>query len=165
MERKLAHVEKIIDIQLIPNADAIEVASILGWKVVIRKNEFKIGDLCVFCEVDSILPSAPWSEFLRDKKNPDKQIRLKTVRLRKQLSQGICFPLSILNNWNINDTDLQEGTDVTESLGVVKYEPYIPAQLAGKVKGNFPTHLCHKTDQIRIQSEPKLIDEIKGKQC
>lgn len=94
--RKLVSIQVIKSISPIPDADAIEVAEVLGYKVVVKKGEFKIGDKCVFFEVDSILPVTPWSEFLKDKNAPDKPIRLKTVKLRKQVSQGLALPLSIL---------------------------------------------------------------------
>ena len=152
--RKLASIQRIDALDPIPNADKIEVASILGYKAVVKKGEFNVGDKVVYCECDSILPFMPWSEFLRDKNRPDKPIRIKTVKLRGQISQGVVFPLSILPAG-----EYQEGLDVTESLGVTKYEPYIPAQLAGVMKGNFPSFIP-KTDCERIQSYPRLFDEL-----
>ena len=153
MERKLASIQIVHDVQPIPNADAIEVASILGWKVVVKKSEFHVGDKCVYCEVDSILPERPEFEFLRSR-----NFRIKTVRLRKQLSQGIAFPLSVLP-----EGDYEAGHDVTELLGVTKYEPPIPIQLSGIVKGAFPARVP-KTDEIRVQSAPEVIAEITGKE-
>lgn len=92
--RKLAHVEKIIDIQPIPNADKIEVATVLGWKVVIKKDEFKVGDKCIYVEIDSVLPEIEDFEFLRTKK-----FRIKSQKIRGQLSQGLILPIEILNNF------------------------------------------------------------------
>ncbi len=152
MERQLASIQKVYNIRPIEGADKIVVCNILGWNVVIRKDEFKDGDLVVYCEVDSILPQKPEFEFLKDR-----GYRIKTIKLKKQISQGICFPLSVLPNGAYN-----EGDDVTELLGVTKYEIPIPAQLQGKVKGYFPGFI-RKTDEIRIQSYPKLIDEMQGK--
>jgi RNA ligase (TIGR02306 family) len=91
--RKLASVQRIIDIQPIENADSIEVATILGWKVVVKRGEFEVGDLCIYCEIDSIMPDKPEFEFLRDKK-----FRIKTIKLKGQISSGIAFPLTILNS-------------------------------------------------------------------
>lgn len=106
--RALAHVELITDIQPIPNADKIEVATILGWKVVIaKKDNFKIGDKVVYIEIDSKVPEKPEFEFLRDR-----HFKVKTVRLRGQYSQGLIMPMSILNN------DYDVGTDVTNELGI-----------------------------------------------
>jgi RNA ligase (TIGR02306 family) len=149
-ERSLATIQKIDKLELIPNADTIEKATILGWELVVKKGEFKVGDLCVYCEIDSILPEKPEFEFLRDRK-----FRIKTIKLRGQISQGIAFPLSILPP---GDYPLQ--TDVTELLDIKKYEVPIPAHLAGYAKGNFPSFL-RKTDEVRIQSYPGLLDEYK----
>lgn len=152
MERKLASIQKVLDVQPIPGADAIECLTVLGWKVVSKKGEFKVGDLVVYFEVDSILKESPEVEFLR-KSN----FRIKTIKLRGQVSQGLCLPLSIL----VGESELPhephaEGDDVTALLDVVKYEPYVPAQLAGIVKGNFPEFL-HKTDETRIQAVPEIL--------
>jgi len=148
-ERKLASVVKIVDIQPIVGADAIVVASVKGWKVVVKKDEYKVGDLAVYYEIDSFLPIRPQFEFLR--KSSYKRMvssegfRLKTIKLRGQLSQGLLTPIpdGIL--------DPKEGDDLTEALDIVKYEPPIPAQLAGKIKGTFPSFIP-KTDEIRIQN-------------
>ena len=91
-ERALAHVEQIVDIQPIPNADRIEVATVLGWKVVIAKHdEFKVGDKVIYIEIDSKLPEREEFEFMRDRK-----FRVRTIRLRGQYSQGLIMPMSLL---------------------------------------------------------------------
>lgn len=159
MDRKLATIERIREIGPILGADAIEVASVKGWKSVVKKNSFVPNSLCVFAEVDSLLPVAPWSDFLKDKNNPTKPIRLRTVRLKGQISQGVCFPLSILPiEKQINPT---EGEDVSECLGITKYEAPVPAEIAGEVKGNFPSFIP-KTDTQRIQSYPLVLGELQG---
>ena len=160
MERKLAHIEKIKAIEDIVGADKIQVAKVLGWKVVVRKNEFKPGDSCVFFEIDSILKRDTWNEFLF--KHPeDTNYRLKTCRMRGSLSQGLVLPISSFTNTPL--TDLTEGTDVTEILGVVRYEPAMSASLAGDVKGSFPPYIP-KTDEYRLQSAPGLLQEFKDKE-
>lgn len=161
--RKLATVRKIDAINPIPNADAIEVATVGGWKVVVKKNEFNVGDMAVYCEIDSWMPTeiAP---FLSKGKEPNefegvKGERLRTVKLRGQLSQGMLLNMSIVEKIIGNPMrKFQEGEDVTESLGIVKWEMPIPTQLAGLVKGNFPTSIP-KTDQERVQN---LVEEIKN---
>ena len=157
MERKLATVRKISNIQPIEGADKIELATIDGWKVVVAKEvNHKVGDLIVYCEVDSFLPIREEFEFLRKtsfKKMGDQEgFRLKTIRLRGQVSQGLILPIVVLNppDANINVTPF-EGLDVTEMLDIVKYEPPIPASLAGKVKGLFPSFI-RKTDEERVQN-------------
>lgn len=170
--RKLASIQKIKSITSIPNADSIEVAEILGWKVVIKKGIFKPNDLVVYCEIDSLLPERPEFEFLRKDK-----FRIRTIRLRGQISQGICFPLDILpleTRWHIDEMEKAriygiygangcEGLDVTNILGIEKYEPPIPAELSGKVKGGFPSFLI-KTDEHRIQTLPNIPLKYGGKE-
>ena len=168
--RKLASIQKIIDIQPIENADRIEVATVLGWKVVVLKDEFKIGDMIVFCEIDSLLPHADWSDFLWKKGDMGKMTyRLKTVRMRKQISQGLILPLTVLNGKIYPNDDrlhqeyeFTESKDVTALLGIKKYIPDIPADMKALIKGVFPS-CTPKTDEMRIQSVPKIIDEIKDK--
>lgn len=161
MERKLASVVKVLDIKPIPGADAIEVATVKGWNVVVKKNEYKVGDLAIYYEIDSYLPIKPEFEFLRKssyKKMADgtEGFRLKTVKLRGQISSGLLTPLTF---------EAVEGEDVTERLGVIKYEPPIPAQLAGLVKGLFPTWIP-KTDEVRIQNYEKDVGiDIRGEKA
>ena len=107
--RKLASIQKIKSLEPIAGADAIEKATVLGWQLVVKKGEFNIGDLCVYCEIDSLLPDRPEFEFLKPR-----GMRIRTVRLRGQISQGICFPLNVLPE----GFDIQENTDVTETLGI-----------------------------------------------
>jgi len=148
-DRKLASVVKIVDIQPIVGADAIMVAKVKGWNVVVKKGEFNVGDLAVYYEIDSFLPVRPQFEFLR--KSSFKRMgtaegyRLRTIKLRNVLSQGLLTPIPD------GIVDPKEGDDLTEALDIVKYEPPIPAQLAGKIKGTFPSFIP-KTDEIRIQN-------------
>lgn len=152
--RKLVSIQLIRDIQPIPDAEAIEVAKILGWSVVIKKGEFKVGDKVVYAEIDSVLPDRPEFDFLRERK-----FRIKTVRLRGQISQGICFPLSVLP-----EGEYEVEQDVTDVLGVIKYEPPIPACLEGEVKGMFPSFMP-KTDETRIQILQNELTQLKGHKC
>jgi RNA ligase (TIGR02306 family) len=166
MERKLATVRIITDIKPIEGADMIELATVGGWNVVVAKNVgHKIGDKVVYCEIDSFLPIREEFEFLRKssyKKMDDQEgFRLKTIRLRGQLSQGLILPISVVPIAQFaTGHDLPEGLDVTEMLGIVKYEPPIPAELSGKVKGGFPSFL-RKTDEERIQNLVKEYEEYK----
>lgn len=160
MERKLASIQIIRDIQPIEGADAIELAIVNNWKVVVAKNVgHKIGDSIVYCEIDSFLPIEPEFEFLRKssfKKMGDQEgFRLKTIKLRGQVSQGLILPMSIFGDFGWT---AYEGLDVTERLGIQKFEPPVPAQLAGKVKGYFPSFL-RKTDEERVQNLTKEYDE------
>lgn len=186
MERKLASIQRIGNILPIEGADAIEIVTVNSWKVVSKKGEFNEGDLCVYFEIDSFLPVREEFEFLRKssyKKMGDVEgFRLKTIKLRGQVSQGLCLPLNILEGpdefvigvskqpWGdqlqIGPYDdafvIEEGADVTEYLGVLKYEPPVPAELAGKVKGLFPGFI-RKTDEERIQNMTKEYDSMLDK--
>jgi RNA ligase (TIGR02306 family) len=153
--RKLASIQKIKALEPIPGADAIEKATVLGWQLVVKKGEFQVGDPCVYCEIDSLMPERPEFEFLKPR-----GMRIRTVRLRGQVSQGICFPLSILPP----GAEAVDGMDVTELLGITKYEPPMPANLAGKVKGGFPGFLP-KTDETRVQVLQEVLDEFRGTRC
>lgn len=160
--RKLASIRKIDAINAIDSADAIEVATVGGWKVVVKKNEFAVGDLAVYFEIDSWIPHE-LAPFLSKGKEPRefegiKGERLRTVKLRGQLSQGLLLPLEPTCANIVSE--LFEGLDVTEPLNIKKWEMQVPAQLAGQVKGNFPTKIP-KTDQERIQN---LTKEIKAAQ-
>ena len=166
MERKLATIRKITDIRPIEGADKIEIATVGGWNVVVAKDvEHKVGNSVVYCEIDSFLPIKEEFEFLRKssyKKMGDQEgFRLKTIRLRGQLSQGLILPISVVPITQFaTGHDLPEGLDVTEMLGIVKYEPPIPAELSGKVKGQFPSFL-RKTDEERVQNLVKEYEEYK----
>lgn len=154
--RKLASVQEVIGIESIPGRDRVVLAKVLGWQSVVRKGEFKVGDRVVFVEPDAILPFAEWSEFLRDKKRPEKPIRIRTLKLCGVLSQGVIFPLSILNG------DRCVGTDVTEHLGIKKWEPYVEpfCKIKGEILRPFPRSIP-KTDETRIQSVPDLLQRHK----
>lgn len=153
--RQLASIQKIKKLDLIPDADAIEKATVLGWQLVVKKGEFAAGDYCVYVEIDSLLPDIPEFEFMKPR-----GMRVRTVRLRGQVSQGICFLTSILPA----AVPVQEGLDVTELLGIKKYEPPVPACLAGIMRGDFPSFIP-KTDETRVQVLQPLLDEMKEKQC
>lgn len=113
MSRKLASIKTISELHPIPERDRIELAIVDGWQVIVQKGEYQIGSKTIFVEIDSILPEKPEFEFLRSKK-----FRIKTMKMRGTLSQGICFPLSLLpqdREYNLED-------DVTEILGIKKFE-------------------------------------------
>ena len=147
--RKLATIRKIDAIQPIQDADAIECATVGGWHVVVKKNEFQIGQLAIYFEIDSWIPE-PIAPFLcKDKREYGGVVgaRLRTVKLRGQISQGLLLPLE-----NIQlDAPVQEGDDLSDVLGIQKYEAPIPAQLSGVMRGTFPSSIP-KTDQERIQN-------------
>ncbi len=184
MERKLASIQKIVDLQPIEGADKIEVATVLGWHIVVSKSEnHKVGDLICYIEVDSQCPETPMFEFLKDRK-----YRVRTIKLRKQVSQGLVIPLSAMPKGNYI-----EGQDVTKLLGITKYDPQAEAEaklmeeemrknknpihkflmkykwyrkLYNKFKkpkkGGFPSWIS-KTDETRIQSLSREFYDIVSK--
>ena len=162
--RKLASIQTVNAVEPIPNADAIEKIRVLGWWVVSKKGEHKPGDKLVYCEIDSLLPERPEFEFLRPSSFKPAHddlpagFRIKTVKLRGQVSQGICFPLAILPP----GAPTEEGADVTELLGVRKWEPPLPVGMGGKVKGGFPGFLP-KTDETRVQVLEPVLERNRGK--
>lgn len=169
MNRKLASIQRIKNLEIIANSDTLERATVLGWEVVVKRGTFKVRDLVVYVEIDSFLPTDNLDfEFLRKScyrkfTTGEEGFRIKTVRLRGQISQGICFPLTILSlfdDWDFPGI-LIEGRDITDILRIKKYEPPIPAHLAGEVKGQFPAFIS-KTDEIRIQATVNVLERHQG---
>lgn len=172
--RKLASIQQINDIQPIEGKDRIVLATVEGWKVIVTK-DFNIGDKVVYIEIDSVLPEKPEFEFLRSK-----NFRIKTMKMGGAISQGICFPLSILPE---KYRDCEIGEDVTSVIGVTQYEPTMDKEPAVKDKkskkypaflmrfawfrklvlpkprkGGFPSFIS-KTDEERIQNMPWIIND------
>lgn len=182
--RKLASIQRITALDPIPGKDRIVRATVLGWSVIVQKADFKVGDLCVFIEPDSVLPEIPEFEFLRSK-----NFRIKTMKMAGVLSQGICFPTSILtfkDDLSPYTMEWTEGEDVTKILNIHQYEPemdddkYVANQpgekkpknplmrfkfyrkiynyFHPKTKGSFPDFL-EKTDETRIQTAPWMLED------
>jgi RNA ligase (TIGR02306 family) len=157
--RKLASVQIIKDIVDHTNSDNLALAIVLGWQVVVKRNEFKSGEKIVYFEIDSLLPEKPWSEFMKSCK-----YKVKTIKLRGEISQGLIMPLSILED---DETKYDEGHNLTTHLGINKYK--IDSDEPLTIKGNkikiktFPSHIIEKTDEPRIQSEPKFLKIFEGK--
>lgn len=160
IERKLATIRQISDARdiVFTNADGnpetaenIVAVQIDGWHCVAKRGEFEKGSLCVYFEIDSLLDSDnPDFAFMEKSK-----WRVKTIRLKGQLSQGLAMPLNILNECGV---DLFMGQDVSDLLKITKYEAPIPDNLRGKVKGSFPGFLI-KTDEERIQNIPEILTQ------
>lgn len=160
-ERVMARVVTIDNVEKHPNADALDICTVGGWNIVTKIGEYKTGDLAVMCEIDSWVPHE-LAPFLSKGKEPReykgvKGERLKTAKLRGVVSQGLLLPMSALNieqDGVVYESLVDEGCDVSEVLGIVKWEPEIPAQLAGQVRGNFPSQIP-KTNQERVQNIKK----------
>lgn len=174
--RQLATIRTVASTRPIQGADRIEVAQVDGWECVVKKGEFEVGQHIVYVEVDSVMPERPEFEFLRDRK-----FRVRTIKLCGQVSQGLVLPLDILPAGNY-----KLGDDVTELLGVAKYDPqaqqeallltkqpktpanpiakflmrfkwYRKLFMKPKRKGGFPDWIV-KTDETRIQNLTTLFD-------
>lgn len=154
--RKMASIKTIKNVQPISDANAIELATIDGWQSVIRKDQFRVGDRVIFIEPDALLPNTPEFEFMRLKK-----FRVKTCRLRGALSQGICMDPSILPE---GLGPYEEDFDVSEILGIKKYEPPIPIHLRGRVRCPIYRLAVPKTDETRVQNIPDVLERHTGKQ-
>ena len=162
-ERVMARVVRIDAINPIEGADQIEVAQIGGWKVVVKKGEYNVNSMAVYCEIDSFTPHsvAPFltkpGQFPKVYNEVEGQ-RLRTIKLRGQISQGLLLPMSIRGSDGLVVGALfTEGDDVTEFLGVQKWEP--PAEFrAANAKGSFP-HFIPKTDQERIQNLSRSLEK------
>lgn len=178
---KLASVQRIVNITKIEGADMIETATVLGWQVVVKKNEFNIGDKVCYIQIDTVVPDKPEFEFLRDR-----SFRVRTIKLRKQVSQGLIIPLPA-GKW-------KEGDDLTDVIGVKKYEkldnnpqlekPKVPKVwykkwiylfkynflypnfpfFKHKSRSPFPTNLVSITDEERIQNIPNVLKSHNGKE-
>ncbi len=178
--RKLASIAKINKLEPIPNADQILKATIKGWECVVSKSEgFQEGDKVIFIEVDSVLPPRPEFSFMANR-----DYRVKIIRLRKQISQGLVLPMDYLKE------DFPEGTDVTHLLGITKFDPQADEE-ALMFKSTFgysfsrflkpllrfkwfrklysklsvknckvPTNIVPKTSETKIQDLPKIINNL-----
>jgi len=173
-ERKLATIRKIKEIKPIPDADQIEIAVVDGWEVIVKKDEnYKVGDYVIYCEIDSFLPIKPEFEFLRKssyKKLVDgtEGFRLKTIKMRGVISQGLVLPLSILYSSETAKRDINlflgdtlcikdEMYDVTKYLGITKYDSQSQVSYLGNAKGSFPAFIP-KTDEERAQNLLEVLD-------
>ena len=158
--RKLASIQEIIGFEPIPNADKIVLAKVMGWSAVVKKDEFRVGDKCVYFEVDSYLPIEDKYSFLanssyRNNEYLGEGYRIKTQRLRGCLSQGLIMPITIDSRLE----NLEVGTDVTELLGVRKWEvPEIQGG-SGIIIGDKP-YSIPTTDEYRVQSYSYLRDAL-----
>jgi RNA ligase (TIGR02306 family) len=155
--RKLVQIKTIDRIDENPKADSLETAVVGGWKIVVRKGEFAVGEKVIYFEIDSALPtSVPEFAFLapRSEKsvlNPENKYVdvhiLKTAKLRGQVSQGLLLPLGF---GLTGDSTPEEVSETFKNLGVFKYEPPLPG---GSVQvGSFPTKIARKTDSERVQN-------------
>lgn len=172
MSRKLASIRTVSELRPIPGADLIELAIVDGWQCVVKKGEFQPGDRCAYFEIDSVLPIRPEYEFLRkacyrraEWLPGGEGLRIKTVKLRGQISQGLALSVGSLGSLDAiaaaNALLEDGGNDITEALGVVLWDPPVHSSLRGMARGNFPTFIP-KTDQERAQNCLRKLAESHG---
>lgn len=164
-DRKLVTLRRIRAIEPIPAADQIEVALLDGWKVAVRKNEFQVGDLVLYFEVDSFLPveNAAFHFLVKSSHRTMGDSyghHLRTVKLRGQLSQGLVmhthhFPA--LQALLLGATD-PNTIDIDSILHVVSYEADIPEDLVDVIKGGYPIFLSRVRPE-RVQNVPHVLTE------
>ena len=160
--RVLTRIVTIDDIVPADNADRLEIAIVGGWRVVVAKGQFHAGDRAVFAEVDSLIPADnPAFGFsdgmVSQAKTVDgkKYVRIRTIRLRGNLSQGILFPLG-------NFPQLQgvaDGEDISDILGILKYEPVDNSE--AHIAGEFDQSVARKSDSERVQNLTKIFDSLR----
>jgi RNA ligase (TIGR02306 family) len=160
MERKLATIQRVSEVLPIKDSENIDLVKIGGWQCVVKKGDFKVNEIGVFFEIDSFLPcNEPYKFLEKSGINTDATgkhgYKIKTRKIRNTLSQGLLMPFSTFfkNNKEV-------GTDVTEELGVIKYDPPVPACLAGEVKGAVPSCIA-KAHEERIQNHPEYLQDYK----
>ena len=166
--RQLATVQTVADVQPIENADAIEKVRVLDWWCVAKKGELALNQPCCYIEIDALCPSShPAFKFLGERSREvtialenggtASGYRLKTIRLRGQISQGLALPLATLGleEW------IEPGTDVSADLGIVKWEPPISKQMAAIARGPFPSFIP-KTDEERVQNLGETVRKHAG---
>lgn len=172
--RKLASIQIVDKISPIEGADKIEVAHIKGWQCVVQKGQFKPGDNALYIEIDSALPIEDERfsflrercsrKFLQGQEVIKEVLRIRTVKLRGIISQGLLMPLGEFPELQLSS---KVEDDVTEILGIENYDEIEElyrkitgtSRLAGNAKGNFPSHLCPKTDEDRLQGLPEYFAE------
>lgn len=119
--RPLAYIVKVDDVVKHTNADNLDIVHIKGWQCVAEKDTIKKGDLVIYFEIDSWIPNyiAP---YLSKGKPPKNYMgidgeRLRTIKLRGELSQGLVIPVNKLSL-----KEATEGLDLTDALNIKKYE-------------------------------------------
>jgi RNA ligase (TIGR02306 family) len=166
--RKLASVQRILGSAPIEGADRICQYFVQGWQTITQIGKFKEGDLAVFLEIDAVPPNEPvfawlWEPLVA----PSPSFRIRTKKLKGVISQGVLFAFSEFPDAQRAILEAsEEGADVTELLGVKKYE--IPIKLPGMGRSGPPPAGAFaadipKTDEDRLQSiGTKILDELRG---
>lgn len=157
MERKLVTLRTIKDVIHHPNADKLDIVTVDGWQCVAKRDEFKVGDLCIYFEIDSVLPEWEEFEFMKDRK-----YRVRTIKLRGELSQGLALPVSLFDN-RIDTAYLDRVEDLDLLFEVKLFEPKEASKDSHtwcENQESFPPYVP-KTNQERIQNLTNRLDKWK----
>ncbi len=131
-----------------PNADALELARVGDYVSIVRKGEYATGDLVAYIPEQSIVPDPILDELgLRGRLAGREHNRVKAIKLRGVLSQGLCYPARTM--WS-------DGQDVTAELGIRKYEPPVPTHMSGRVYGAGHDR-CLKYDVENYKRFPEVL--------
>jgi RNA ligase (TIGR02306 family) len=135
-----------IEIFTHPNAELLVLGKVGSYQVVVQKGLYNDDDEVIFAPEKSVLTGDIKSEFEKYLAGPDKN-RVKSVRLRGEISTGIIIPKHLVPHFE----NFEVGQDVSETLGIIKYEPPIPTQLAGKVKSfSMPFVGSHDCEHVGV---------------
>ena len=160
---KLATIQRIYSIQQHPNTDTLSIAKVLEWPVVVKRGQFKEGELIVFIQIDSIVPETEYFEFMRKQK-----FRVWNAKFRGSPSSGLVCPISILPSFKpelrFEEGCSDEGEDVTEILGITKYERPLDTSVRGDAAGGFPTSLISISDEDNMLSYSNSLSELEDKE-
>jgi hypothetical protein len=130
-EHHKVNVVRIDEILPHPNADTLGIVYIGGYQVVVKKDNYKVGDLAIYVPPDTIVPEHHAFAFLWEGTEPTERRRRVTVRrFRKEWSEGLLMPMSDF----ANPVTFAEGDDVAELLGFKHYEEPEPVQNINRTK-------------------------------
>ncbi len=111
-----------------PNADTLSVTHVYDYPVVFRTGDLAEGDLAIYCPVDSLVPTdRPDFAFLQEDLKKT-HARIKAKKLRGIFSMGLLIPYG----YREVQPGMEEGANVAERLGIVKYEPEVPMHWGGQ---------------------------------
>lgn len=156
---KLAIVTRVKSLEPIEGADRIEKANVLGWQVVTRKGLYQQDEQVVMIFPDTLIPK----KYVDETYDGDEKIRLKTVKMRGQYSAGLLMPISALRKYaGIEDDFIFEDNDeVSIALGIEKWVAPVSLSISGDIKGNFPTAIISKTDELNFRNDPEALIEAR----
>jgi len=158
---KLAVIAKVLELAPIEGADRIDRASVLGWHTVVKKGLHKVGDLVVMIFPDSYA----YKSYVDETYVGEEKTRIKTLKMRGQYSAGLVLPVSEVyaaaERKGLPSKVWEEGEEVSVLLDVEKWVAPVRASLGGETKGDFPTNIVRKTDELNFRSEPQALEEAR----